>query len=244
MNKSSAAKRIWILLILAAIILAVALILIFGHKHGNVVYLLPDGSEIQPETAKNGTDVLVPDNPQMPEGLIFTGWSFSDTEPSAVSGSSAVETTGKSDAAKTVYAQAVATHVPVFDTGLALSGGYGTKGNRVTLPLQLCGEVNVCAFEAEIQYDASQLKFVEFQNEDPGIVINVIEEEGRILLNYLDSANTVGDVALVDVVFEIIGSEPSVSPLEVAVSNATRFDDNGEMEDVDISVISGVVTIV
>lgn len=238
------AKKIWIPIAAALVVLAAVLFVVFGGHNSNVVYLMPDGMEFQPKTAKNGRDVKVPDNPQMPEGWIFTGWSFSNTAPADGEGSVEPDSSGDLDVKSTVYARAEAVHVPVFDTGVALSGGYGTKGNRVTLPLQLCGEVNICAFEAEIHYDPAQLKFVEFQNEDPGIVINVIEEEGLVILNYLDSANTTGDVAMADLVFEIIGTDQTVTPLEVTVTNGTRLNDEGEMEDVDVQIISAAVSIV
>ncbi len=238
------AKKIWIPIVAVLAVLAAVLFVVFGGHSADVVYLMPDGMEFHPQSAKNGKDVKVPDNPQMPEGWIFTGWSFSNTAPADGEGSAEPETSGDLDTKSTVYARAEAVHVPVFDTGVALSGGYGTKGNRVTLPLQLCGEVNICAFEAEIHYDPAQLKFVEFQNEDPGIVINVIEEEGVVILNYLDSANTTGDVAMADLVFEISGTEQTVTPLEVTVTNGTRLTDEGEMEDVDVQIISAAVSIV
>ena len=237
-------KKLWIPIAAALVVLAAVLFVVFGGHNSNVVYLMPDGMEFQPKTAKNGRDVKVPDNPQMPEGWIFTGWSFSNAAPADGEGSAEPEPSGDLDTKSTVYARAEAVHVPVFDTGVALSGGYGTKGNRVTLPLQLCGEVNICAFEAEIHYDPAQLKFVEFQNEDPGIVINVIEEEGLVILNYLDSANTTGDVAMADLVFEIIGTDQTVTPLEVTVTNGTRLTEDGEMEDVDVQIISAAVSIV
>lgn len=241
----SGKKKLWIPIVAVLAIFAIVLIVISGtHSKAKVVYLLPDGTEFHPGNAKNGSDIKVPDNPQMPEGWIFTGWSFSNAAPDDGAGSSELVPSGKPDTKNTVYARAEAVHVPVFDTGLALAGGYGTKKDHVTLPLKLCGEVNICAFEAEIHYDPGQLKFVEFANTDPGVVINVIEEEGCLLLNYLDSENTLGDVDLVDLVFEIIGESDTDTPVEITVENGTRLNDAGEMEDVDVLLISSMVTIV
>lgn len=235
-------KRLMSIGVVLAVAVAILIAIWASQSDSKIIYLMPDGSEFHPEISKNGSTLKVPDNPQMPEGWIFTGWSFSNTPPASSSvGSSEPAPLGEKSA---VYAWAQATHAPVFDTGVALSGGYGTKGNRVTLPLQLCGEVNICAFEAQITYDPSQLKFVKFANRDPGVIINAIEEDGVVILNYLDSTNTTGDVALVDLVFQISGKEQTETPLEVTVTNGTRLTDDGEMEDVDVRVISAAVAIV
>lgn len=252
MKKKSIGKKVWIPVLAVLVVAALVAGVLLRKPKADVRYLLPDGTEFVPEKATNGGDIRVPDNPQMPEGWIFTGWSFSNEADPAQASDAPEEGAGNQngdsadalDLKSTVYAKANAVHVPVFDTGLALTSGYGTKGNRVTLPLQICGEVNVCAFEAEIHYDPSQLKFVEFANKDPGVVINAIEDEGLIVLNYMDSANTVGDVSLADLVFEIVGESDTVTPLTVTVTNGTRLNDENAMEDVDITIISAAVQIV
>lgn len=234
-------KVIAILLSILAVV-AVVVGIVFGHSHSNMTYVLPNGAEFKPDKAKNGTDYLVPDNPQMPEKWIFTGWKFTDSKD--VEEDTSSEETSSPKKGDVVYAHAQGRQVPVFDTTLALAGGYGTKGNQVTLPLKLCGEVNIGAFEVAIKYDPELLEFVEFQNEDPGIVINAIQEEGLILLNYLDSENTVGDVDLVDIVFKITGNKPTETKVTMTVDNGTRYGEDGKMEDAEIVVISSKVTIV
>ena len=49
---------------------------------------------------------------------------------------------------------------------------------------------------------------------------------------------------LVDLVFEIIGESDTDTPVEITVENGTRLNDAGEMEDVDVLLISSMVTIV
>lgn len=231
--------------IIGAIIFALivaGIVLTVSQSHVKLIYVLPNGVEFHPENAKNGTKYKVPDNPQMPEKWIFTGWRFSDSkaleETSEDTFSSNNEKTNS-----TVYAHAEGKQVPVFDTTLALAGGYGTNKDRVTLPLKLCGEVNVCAFELEIKYDPEQLKLEGFENEDPGVVVNAIEEEGVILLNYLDNRNTVGDVDLVDLVFKVVG-EAGKTDVSMTVENGTRYGEDNKFEDVEMVVISSTVTIV
>lgn len=261
------------LILLAGMLLAVILFFVLtGHRGDsmpNVVYMLPNGAVFEPETAENGTDIKVPDNPQMPEGFVFSGWEFErlTSEPTEVAGSAPTEVISldppprdESGLAteppatqapqptpkpgKTVLARAVAVSVSKDENVVALSGGYGTKGNTVTLSLTLCGKADICAFEAEVTYDPNLLEFQELANEDFCVVSNVLEDEGRILLNFVDTENVEADVDLMDIVFKVKGSEAGTTPISLLVKNGTRYGTDEELEEVEINAIPAAVEIV
>lgn len=263
------------LILAAAALLAIVLLAVFlGNRGGDlpdVVYLFPDGVMFEPDSPSNGKDIKVPDNPQMPEGWIFTGWDIErmDSVPQSAEGSTepevvvlntpptdeieeateepAIQTTAPQPTfkpGKTVIARAIGVTIPKDENVVALSGGYGTKDDTVTLSLKLCGKADLCAFEAEIIYDPTLLVFQEFTNDDFGIMINVLEDEGRILLNFLDTENICADVDLVDIVFKVKGGEAGKTPLSLTVSNGTKLSESGELEEVEVTAIPAAVEIV
>ena len=129
-------------------------------------------------------------------------------------------------------------------TVIALSDGYGVTGDSVSVPITLCGKVEVCCFEIKITYDKTLLQFIEFSNEDAGITVNCDSENGIIYLNYISTQNTTGQVDLCDVTFKLIGTSNVQTSLNISVDLAVKVTDADGYENVDCDVRNGTIDLI
>lgn len=219
-------------LAIAAVVLvaAVAAVAIFGFgmfDNGpyTVTFLGPDGATLHVDEVNPGEAAEPPVNPVMPQGYVFSHW---DRDFSSV----------------TEDMEVYAVCIEWAPTGnvLAIGGGYTRRGGDVTVPLQLSGQVCLCAFDVRITYDTEALDFVEFAAQDGAVDANCIEEEGVIYLNYASVENTVGEVDLADLVFTAIG-EPGQTSMEIEVSEIIAFDEAYEFYVPEYTAIPATVTI-
>lgn len=160
----------------------------------SVVFYGPDNRMLFIAEVASGDSAIPPVNPTMPQGYIFSHW---DKDFSYVTEDMSIH--------------AICNEVSGQENVLALSGGTVKAGGEVVIPLQLCGNVNLCAFNIRIDYDGEILKFVEFRNKDGAVDANCTEDTGEIYLNFASMENTQGDVYLVELVFNAIGEQGNTS---------------------------------
>ena len=154
-----------------------------------VTFLNDDKSIFKQVTVVSGEAPTSPGTPTMLQGFVFDGW---DADLSSVT--------------KDMTVLPLREEIADERNVISISNGYGITGDTVTLPLSLCGKVDICCFELKITYDKSALQFVEFSNEDAGITANCDAENGIIYLNYISTDNTTGQVDLCDISFKLIGN--------------------------------------
>ncbi len=190
-----------------------------------VTFYGPDGRILFIDEVKSGEDAKPPENPIMPQGYVFTGWSgtFSNVTED-----------------QSVYAECT-----VFlgeENVLALSGAYVNNGEETVIPLQLCGDVCLCAFDLRIRYDIESLNFVEFRNLDGSVDANCVPETGEIYLNYASMENTNGEVYLAELVFRAVG-EPGKTVVDINIVDLVAYDSDYAFYEPPYSTIFSTVTI-
>lgn len=192
-----------------------------------VTFLNDDKSIFQQVTVVSGEAPTSPGTPTMLQGFVFDGW---DADLSSVT--------------KDMTVLPLREGIEDERNVISISNGYGVTGDTVTLPLSLCGKVDICCFELKITYDKSALQFVEFSNEDAGITANCDAENGIIYLNYISTDNTTGQVDLCDVSFKLIGNTTKQIPLNIDVELAVRVDDSDDYENVECDVRNGIIDLI
>ncbi len=192
-----------------------------------VTFLNDDKSIFKQMTVVSGEAPASPGTPMMLQGYVFGGW---DADLTAVT----------KDITVLPKRNAIANEGNV----IAISDGYGVTGDTVTLPLSLCGKVDICCFELKITYDNSALQFVGFSAEDADITANCDAENGIIYLNYISTNNTTGQVDLCDVSFKLIGNTTKQIPLNIAVELSVRVNDSDDYENVECDVRNGIIDLI
>lgn len=192
-----------------------------------VTFLNDDKSIFKQVAVVSGEGPTSPGIPSMLEGYVFGGW---DADLSSVT--------------KDMVVLPLREEITDERNVISISNGYGVTGDIVTLPLSLCGKVDICCFELKITYDKSILQFVEFFNEDAGIAANCDAENGVIYLNYISTNNTTGQVDLCDVSFKLIGNSTKQVPLNIMVELAVRINDSDDYENVECDVRNGKIDLI
>ena len=190
-----------------------------------VTFVAPDHSILYIDKVKKGEAAEPPANMVMPQGYIFSYWDkdFSNVTEEM-----------------TIYA--VCQQIPSSGNVLTLGGSYASKGEQVTVPLQLCGDVCLCAFDIRVVYDKEVLDFVEFSSKDSAVDANCMEEKGVIYLNYGSRENTTGEVDLTDLVFTVVG-EAAWTSVTIEVMEVISFDENYDFYVPECTTISAIIRI-
>ena len=191
----------------------------------SVVFYGPDNRTLFITEVASGDSAIPPVNPTMPQGYIFSHW---DKDFSSVTEDMSIH--------------AICKEISGQENVLALSGGSVQSGGEVVIPLQLCGNVNLCAFDIRIDYNGEILKFVEFRNKDGAVDANCTEDTGEIYLNFASMENTQGDVYLVELVFNAIGEQGNTS-VAVNVVELIAYDADYNFYEPPYATISGNITI-
>lgn len=192
-----------------------------------VLFLNDDKSILKQVTVVSGEAPTSPGTPTMLQGYVFNGW---DSDLSSVT----------KDMAVLPLREEIGNERNV----ISISNGYGVTGDTVSLPLSLCGKVDICCFELKITYDKSTLQFVDFSYEDVGITANCDAENGVIYLNYISTNNTTGQVDLCDVSFKLIGNTTKQVPLNITVELAVKVNDSDDYENVECDVRNGKIDLI
>ena len=192
-----------------------------------VTFLNDDKSIFKQVTVVSGEAPTSPGTPTMLQGFVFNGWNAD-----------------LSSVTKDMTVLPLREEIADERNVISISNGYGVTGDTVTLPLSLCGKVDICCFELKITYDKSMLRFEDFSNEDAGITANCDVENGIIHLNYISTNNTTGQVDLCDVSFELIGNTTKQIPLNIAVELSVRVNDSDGYENVECDVRNGKIDLI
>lgn len=225
------------LVVILAIGVAAAVFITFSNRQSlpegqtaeeesfTVTFLGPDESLLYVDKVKKGAAAQAPANPNVLQGYVFAYW---DSDFSCVT--------------EDMTVHAICQEIGDAENVFSCSGAYARQGEQVTVPLQLCGNVCLCAFSAQIKYDVQALDFVEFTAQDGAVDANCIEEDGVIYLNFVSYENTTGEVDLVDLVFTAVG-EVGQTPVSIEVTEVVAYDDDYEFYIPAYTTVPAVVTI-
>jgi len=117
---------------------------------------------------------------------------------------------------------------------------YTLNKNVIDMPITLCGKVDLCAFDIEIQYDKNSLEFIEITEEDDDIVSNHIADSGIIKLNFMNSKNITGEIDICNMQFKALNNNPS-SEIKIIVKEIVKLVENGEFVNPSYNVHNGKV---
>lgn len=194
-----------------------------------VTFYSNDGTILKIESVEPHADATPPVEPQMAYGTLFVAWdtNFTDVTENLDIHPLGVELAGKPN---------------VF----AVSSAYGRIGETVVVPVRLCGDVCVSGFDITITYDAEKIELKSVV-EDGSVIYND-ERTGEIRLNYVSAENTVADVDVCFLQFEVLGDTEFVS-ISVEINGIYAFNDSMESQNdsmyiPDASVIGGKVFVI
>lgn len=197
-----------------------------NQKEYTITFLAKDGQVLETVTVDPNKGFTPPMTPPVPPDEIFTGWNddFKETEDNQV-----------------VKEETIS--VAEMDNAIAISAGYGVPGGKVTLPLQLCGKVNLCGLDLMIQFNPQELQFKEFSYEDDAVICNFDNNTGEVKLNFLTMRNVTSAVDLCDMIFEIVG-DADEAKLTIDVKTIIAFDENQNIITPDYRTIHGTVRVI
>ena len=124
------------------------------------------------------------------------------------------------------------------DNVIAMDTVCGNGGETVSVPLRVCGDVELCAVDLEISYDADQLKYIGFENADDDLIVNC-KENGTILVNFVRIVNLEDNFRFCDLLFEVITTLECESVLDIEIVEAVCLDDTGSIVFPAVAVADG-----
>lgn len=241
MNK----KKLWIIILILAVVLAAAIVslIILGQREEpgvdqgsnsnsvskdqyTVTFYSNDGTVLKIDSVEKGKTANPPAEPQMLYETVFQSW---DTDISSVK--------------KNLEVRPICEDVKEKQNIFAIEGAYGKSGGTVIVPIRLCGEVCVSAFDMTISYDSNVLDLISV-SEDGAVLYND-EIPGKIRLNYVSTDNTVADVDICFLEFSIKAPTGQI-PVNLEMHSIYACKDSLESENDDLyvpeySIINGNV---
>ncbi len=241
MNK----KKLWIIILILTVVLAAAIVslIILGQReepgvdqgsNSNsvskdqyaVTFYSNDGTVLKIDSVEKGKTANPPAQPQMLYGTVFQSW---DTDISSVT--------------KNLEVRPICEDVKEKQNIFAIEGAYGKSGGTVIVPIRLCGEVCVSAFDMTISYDSNALDLISV-SEDGAVLYND-EMPGKIKLNYVSTDNTLADVDICFLEFSVKApSGQSQVTLDMHSIYACQYSLESENDDLyvpEYSTINGTV---
>lgn len=241
MNK----KKLWIIILILAVVLAAAIVslIILGQREEpgvdqgsnsnsvskdqyTVTFYSNDGTVLKIDSVEKGKTANPPAQPQMLYGTVFQSW---DTDISSVT--------------KNLEVRPICEDVKEKQNIFAIEGAYGKSGGTVIVPIRLCGEVCVSAFDMTISYDSNALDLISV-SEDGAVLYND-EMPGKIKLNYVSTDNTLADVDICFLEFSVKApSGQSQVTLDMHSIYACQYSLESENDDLympEYSTINGTV---
>lgn len=176
-----------------------------------VMFYEQPGALYDIQKTQKGGSVMPKGNPER-IGYIFAGWSANLT-----------------DIRSNITANAKWIAVSDYANLFALPAYYGTGDEEFSLPLRVSGNVNLCAFDLVLTYDADKLTFVKFENTDGDAMVNSAASDGKIYINYLSAANTDGEIAVCEMVFAAVNGFVGNADVAITIENAAAFDNDNAL---------------
>lgn len=213
-----------IILIALSIFLAIVLIVvgvlviknIDNKKECEVTFLSNDGTILKVDVVEKGQSANPPVKPQMTFGTVFKSW---DVDISKITSNMKVNP--------------VCEDISKKENVFAVEGAYGKSGGTVIVPIRLCGDVCVSAFDLTISYDSAVLELISVK-EDGGVIYND-ETPGKINLNYVSVENTTADVDVCYLEFSI-KSEIEQSAISIEMNKIYAYDEKVQTDNVKMIV--------
>lgn len=123
---------------------------------------------------------------------------------------------------------------------IALDAFRANGGETVSIPLRLCGQVELCAVDLKISYDTERLKYVGCENDDDDLIVNCNAEKGVILVNFVRIVNLEENFKFCDLLFEVITTLECESVLTVEIEQAVCLDAAGDILFPDAAAADGI----
>lgn len=199
----------------AAVLLVIAAGILMNNRRLNVergdvsisADMRPDDSVVVLRPEQDG----VSEN----KNLIFRGW----------------ETALQGEPARDVSHSANALYQDVsgLENVFAIPSVYAKAGETFEVPLSLCGQVSLCAFDLRIYYDASLLRYAGCDEADENLLVNCDAKNGLLYVNFLRTVNVEDEVGLCRLAFQVLTSERHESALHLETVEAVAVDMAGDV---------------
>lgn len=113
--------------------------------------------------------------------------------------------------------------VSELDNVLAIPSEYAQKDELVSLPLRLCGQVELCAFDVKLTYDKNRLEYLGCEDADDDLMVHAKTDEGVVRINYLYPRNLQEEKDLCRLQFRVTTKEQGQSLIHMEVVEAVRL---------------------
>lgn len=195
---------------------------------GSYKVIFMDGmGVIMEEVSADYGNSAIPSKSPTSSGKVFVGW---DKDISAVTDNLVCNPVWKDTTDK--------------NNLFTLSSCYAKKGDEIVIPVKLCGNVNIGAFDIRIAFDTEKLEFVEVLNQDADVMASYSDTEKKIGINFMGSENLTESMDVCDLVFKVKSDEVSNTTFNVMNMDSLVYKDNGDFEFVETDYIEATIYIV
>lgn len=119
--------------------------------------------------------------------------------------------------------------VSELENVLAIPSEYAQKDDVVSLPLRLCGQVELCAFDVKLTYDKNRLEYLGCEDADDDLMVHAKPDEGVVRINYLYPRNLQEEKELCRLQFRVTTKEQGQSLLHMEVVEAVSLGSDGDV---------------
>lgn len=131
--------------------------------------------------------------------------------------------------------------VSQIQNAIVIPAVYGQGGEQVSVPLRICGQVDLCALDLRVSYDKELLHYEGSTNQDEDLLINCDEENGVLFINFLRLVNLEEQFDFASLVFEVTTTHECDTTLLLDVVEAVVLDEEQQIRFCNFSVVDGVV---
>ena len=197
---------------------------IWDEPGKTVIYYADDNTVVKLDRVGEDEQAVSPSSPELSYGNVFEKWD----EPE--------ETGEDTQEVRPIY-QSVLGVANVF----SMPGTYGTSGDVITVPLRLCGEVELCGFDLILEYDQDKLQLERVYDADDAVILNA-EIPGCVHINYVSVSNTTADVDICSLQFRVLADEGEV-PITQSMVSIYSWNESGDLAVPDYHLMDGCVYI-
>ena len=130
--------------------------------------------------------------------------------------------------------------VSQFQNAIVIPAVYGQGGEQVSVPLRICGQVDLCALDLRVTYDEELLHYAGSTGQDEDLLINCDEENGVLFLNFLRLVNLEEPFDFANLVFDVDTTHACDTALQLEVVEAVALDEDQQIRFCNFSVVDGV----
>lgn len=130
--------------------------------------------------------------------------------------------------------------VSQVQNAIVIPAVYGQGGEQVSVPLRICGQVDLCALDLRVTYDKELLRYAGSADQDEDLLINCDEENGVLLINFLRLVNLEEQFEFANLVFDVTTTHACDTTLWLDVVEAVALDEEQQIRFCNFSVVDGV----